>query len=467
MGTIISSGVGSGLDVAGLVAKLVEAEGRPQSVRLDAQEAKAQGKLSALGTLRSALDSFRSSLAALADVDQFRGRQVALSNPDFVTATASSASSPGSYAIEVERLAQAHKLASPSYASKDEIIGTGTLTITSGAKAVSVVIDSSNNTLAGIAAAVNDAASNAGIAATVITGVDGSRLVLGATETGLANRIVATQSGGDGGLAALVYDAAGPAEQNQLTELTAAQDARVLIDGFGAESSSNTISGAIDGVDIDLLAANEIGETTLISVGFDRDEARNTIDELVKSYNSLVDAVSSAVGFDAETRQSGPLSGDASLRSILFRLRTELTAEVRGLDGPFSLLSQIGVTTDLDGKLSIDATRLDEAFATDFDAIGELFSAEGTGVALRLDQLLEPYLAAGGVFDSRTDGLKATVEDIGDRRVALEQRLTAVEERLLRQFNALDGLLAQLQTTSNFLSQQLSQLPGVQLFDRD
>lgn len=454
MGTIISSGVGSGLNVADLVAQLVEAEGKPQAVRLDVAEAKAQAKLSALATIRSALASFRSALEDLQSIDAFRGRSVTLSKPDFISAAAATNAVPGTYALEVERLASAHRLASQALGSEDDVVGIGTLTVARGATSFVVDVTAENNTLAGIAAAINGAQANPGVVATILTGVEGARLILRSVETGASNSLVVTQSGGDGGLASLVYD---PVNMiTNLSEIDPAQDARVLIDTFPVESTTNSISGAIQGLDISLLAANTVGETTSISIGYDKPGARETIDKLVDSYNGLVDAVASVASFDAETRAAGPLFGDAGLRNVIFQLRREFGAS---LDGTFDNLQQIGISIELNGKLSVDAERLDSAFITDFDAIGDSFAAADVGLAFRLDALLEPYLQSGGVLDGRDGTLKATIDDIGDSRESLAQRLTAVEQRLFRQFNALDGLLAQLQTTSAYLTQQLSNLP--------
>jgi len=459
MGSISSSGVGSGLDVAGIVTKLVEAEGKPQSTRLATQEAKAQAKLSALGSLRSALATFRDSLETLKDVDNFRGRDVVLSKPDFLAATASAKASPGSYAVEVQSLASAHRLASQTFTSASEVIGTGTLSIARGASSFTVTVAAGNDSVAAIAKAINDSTQNVGVSATVVTGVDGARLVLASTETGETNRIVVTQSGGDGGLVDLVYDPAGTGVTN-LTELQAAADAHVLIDGFAVASPTNSIDGAVEGLTLDLLAANEVGKTTLVSVAFNPKSARATLDEFVKSYNALVDSIGSVASFDAKTHASGPLFGDAGVRNMVFQLRRELTASVAGMTGPFDMLNDIGITAQLDGKLSIDSARLDKAFAENFDSVGELFSAEETGLAVRLDATLEPYLQSSGVFDSRDESLKAQIDDIGDRRAALNQRLVALQARYTREFNALDSLLSQLQSTSGFLTQQLGNLPG-------
>jgi flagellar hook-associated protein 2 len=465
MGSIISSGVGSGLDIAGLVTKLVEAEGAPLSARLNAQEAKAQGKLSALGSLRSALASFRDALKTLKDLDNFRGRKVERSSEEFLAATASTSAAAGSYRIEVQSLASAHRLASQTYGTASEVIGTGTLTIARGASAFSIDVTTGNESLAAIADAINEAADNVGVSATVVTGVDGARLVLSSTETGASNNIVVTSSGGDGGLADLVYDPSGSGIAN-LTQLQTAADAAVLIDDFAVTSSTNSVSGAIEGLDIDLLAGNEPGETTTVTVGYDRDGARGTIDKFVQAYNALLDALKNVSSYDVEKKQGSPLFGDAGVRNIGFQLRRELGAAVGSLAESMDTLSEIGVSAQLDGKLAVDKTKLDAAFAADFDAVGELFSTEETGIAVRLDAALEPYLKANGILDGRNETLKATIADIGERREQLDLRLQSLQQRLLRQFNALDGLLGQLQGTSNFLSQQLDRLPGAALFER-
>jgi flagellar hook-associated protein 2 len=459
MGSIVSSGVGSGLDVASLVQQLVQAEGGPKTLRLNAEEAKVQAKLSALGTLRSALASFRDTVATLKDIAKFQGRQVTLSQTDFVGATAGTAAVPGSYEIEVEQLATTHKLQSApmAYTSSATPIGVGTLHITAGGQNFDVVIDSTNNTLAGIAAAINSSAAGAKVQATVLTGSGEARLTISARTIGAANAITTiTQTDGDNGLAGLVY----PPSGTGLIEIQEALDARAVIDGLTVTSATNTLSGAIQGVDVTLKEIDAPGETTVITVGYDRAAARKTIDELIKSYNAVVDAVKNVSSYNLEKKEGGPLFGDAGVRNIVHQLRRELTSNVTGLSGPFDMLGEIGISADLSGKLSVNGTTLDAAFASNFDAIGELFAADDVGVAVKLDKLLAPYLDSEGVFDSRASSLKASIDGINDRREALNTRLAALQARYTKQFNSLDSLLSQLQGTSNFLTQQLSRLPG-------
>lgn len=457
MGSIASTGVGSGLDIAGIVQKLVEAEGTPKATRLNSAEAKVQAKLSALGSLRSALAGFRSALAVLKDVTKFQGRQVALSSPDFLSASAASTAVPGTYSIEVQQLAQAQRQQALPYSAVTDVVGTGTLTITTADETVEIVLDGTNNTLAGVAAAINASAAADDVVATVVSGATQAMLTISARATGEDHEFTVAQTGGDAGLVAFVAG---------IAPVQPGLDAEALIEGVLVTGSTNTLSGAITGVDVNLLEANDPGDTTQVTVGYNRDAARKAIDDFVKSYNALTESIKAVSSYNAQTRQSGPLFADAGVRNIVFQLRRELMSAAE-LDGSFARLSDIGVTAELDGKLTVDSTKLDAAFAADFDAIGELFAAEDVGVARKLDALLEPYLQTGGVLDSRTAGLRSTIDDIGDQRQALNLRLEALQARYLKQFNALDTLLAQMQSTSNFLGQQLSRLPDATTLFKD
>ena len=251
MGTVTASGIGSGLDIEGLVTKLVQAEGAPKQAALDLKETKLQTRLSAFGAFRSAADQLRTALAGLTDLAKFQGRKVTAGDESLFAASADSDSVPGSYSIEVVDLATVQKLQSTDFASASAVIGTGTLTISAGGTAMSLTIDDSSKTLAGIRDAINNASNNPGVAATVVTGTLGSRLVLTGMDTGAANTIRVTQSGGDGGLAQLVYD---PGVATALTEAQAAGDARIRVDGIEAVSSTNVFADVITGVEVTALA---------------------------------------------------------------------------------------------------------------------------------------------------------------------------------------------------------------------
>ena len=456
MASITSTGIGSGLDISGIVQQLVAAEGRPVVARLGQQEARVQAKLSAFGVLKSSLSEFQTALDSLRDIDSFLARKASTAEGSPYTVSADGTSSPGKYSVEVVQLAQAQKLTSGVFADSDTVVGTGTLQITVGADTFGIVVDSSNNTLAGIRDAINVAADNSGVSASIVNADSGSYLILSGDNVGSANSITVTQSGGDGGLAALEYDP--PNLLTSLTESTAAQDSLIRIDGFDVAGTSNTITGAVQGVTINLLTADP-GTLVDLTVANDEVAARKSVDQFVNSYNNLVDVFGELASYDSETQVTGPLFGDTTLRAIQSQVRRELSNVVSDIDAGFSTLSEVGISLQLDGKLTVDDSKLTAIMADDFTQLGQLFSATD-GYAVRIYDVVDSYLSSNGVLGAREDGLNKQIERITDDRTSLGQRLTSLEARLTRQFNAMDALLGQLNATSNFLSQQLSNLPG-------
>ena len=458
MAAITSQGIGSGLDIGGLVSQLVAAERQPAELRIARQEARAQAKLSAYGSLKSALSAFNDQLEKLKKPDAMLIRTVASADDATVTASVDGEAVPASYEIEVIQLATVQRLESGAFASSDTGVGTGTLTISLGAASFNLEIDSENNTLAGIRDAINGATDNTGVTATIINSDAGSYLILAGGETGSDQSITVTQSGGDGGLTALEYDPVNGL--NSLSETQAAVDAQVRINGLTVTGDKNTVADAIDGVTLTLVAAST-GSTTTVTVENDLDAVRQQLDDFVDQHNRLIEAFDNLTRYDPETREAGPLLGDSAVRGVRNQLRRVLTESVKDIDATFGSLLDIGIETDLDGRLSIDSAKLDAVLDAEFAKLGQLF-ASSDGYAVRLADVVDRYLdATDGVIKSRTDGLDASIERLNEQRQRLEQRMVTVEARLQRQFNALDTLIGQLTTTSNFLTEQLAALPRI------
>ncbi|MGB5720645.1 MAG: flagellar filament capping protein FliD [Woeseiaceae bacterium] len=455
MPSIISNGIGSGLDISGIVQQLVAAEGQPVITRLGQQEAKVQARLSGFGSLKSALSDLRDKLDVMKDLDKFLSRKAVSGNEDKFTVTADTGAVPSSYSIEVVQLAEAQKLTSGAFSDTDAVIGTGKLTLQIGVEGVTIDINSENNTLAGIRDAINGSTDNPGIAATVVNADSGSYLILTAQSTGAENSIKVTQSGGDGGLAALEYD---PPNSTALTESIAAQDGLIRVDGFDVLSKNNSFAGAVEGVTITALESTS-GGTEKLTVENDAEAVQDLVADFVESYNSLVATFDGLTDYDPDANIAAPLLGDASVRGIRDQIRRELSVNVTDIGGPFSSLTDIGVEVQLDGTLSIDEQALSDVLASDFTDFGQLF-ASTDGFAVRLHGLTDGYLKSDGIVETRTQGLTDQIDGFSEQADALNERLTLLEARLLRQFNALDSLLGQLSTTSNFLSQQLNNLPG-------
>ena len=457
MASIVSTGIGSGLDISGIVQGLVQAEGQPVESRIVQQEARAQAKLSAFGSLKAVLADFRDKLDVMKTPEKFLTRKAVSGNEDSFTVSAGSTALPAKYSLEVVQLAQAQKLTSGAFADSDAVVGTGTLSIAVGAVSMDLEITTENQTLAGIRDAINSSNDNPGVAATIVNADAGSYLILTAEDTGVSNNITITQTGGDGGLSALEYDPANGL--TSLNESIAAQDALVRIDGFDVMSETNTISGAVDGVTISLLAESG-GSAESLTIENDETAARQLVDDFVDSYNELITTLDALTDFDAENEIAAPLIGDATIRGIRDQIRRELSSAVNDIDAPFSTLGEVGIAVQLDGSLEVDDAVLSNVLADEFFKFGQLFS-NTDGFAVRLFDLADGFLKSDGIIETRTKGLETKMDSLVDDRDSLNERLSALETRLLRQFNALDSLLAQLSSTSNFLTQQLNNLPSV------
>jgi len=456
MTSVTSLGLGSGLDLESLVSQLVAAEGTPEQLRISQQEAEFQAELSAIGSFSAALDTFNSALDGLADLDSFGKRIATSSNEALFTATADENAVSSTHDIQVISLAEAHKLSSQPYANADTVVGTGTLTIKVGDASMTLAIDENGDTLAQIRDAINASEDNPGVSAVIVNGEDGAHLVLTSSQTGEAGAITVTASGGDGGLNALVFDPAN--NVTNMDEVQAAVDAELNIDGITVHSSSNTVSDAIDGVTLTLLSASP-DETAKLDVTLDTESTATTISGFVSAYNALIKTLDGLTSYDPETKVAGPLLGDSMVLLFEDQLRRDVSDAVSG-GGAFDSLGDIGITSNFeDGTLVLDEDVLNEALASNFDDVGALFASED-GLAVRLQSLASTYLDPNGMIDVRTEGLQQSIDGLADDQAQLDAHLQAYEDRLRDQFTALDSLVSELTSTSDFLSQQLALLPG-------
>jgi len=455
LGTLSAGGVGSGLDVNSLVSQLVAADRAPRDAQITRHETQVTTEISGLASLKGALSTFQDSLTPLSTQAAFTPRTASSSNEDVFTATASGSAAKGTYSVKVIALAQAQQLASNAFAAgATATVGTGTLTITSGSSSFQVTIDSSNNTLAGIRDAINGAAGNTGVQATLLNEVNGSRLVLTSTATGAAHSITVTAAGGDGNLSQITYPGGAGAH---LTQLAAAQDAHIQIAGFDHYSSSNAVSDAIDGVTLNLVSADPTTASTL-SVSDDTSTLMTRINGFVTQYNALYKEFASLRAYSPDTQQGGPLLGDALLLGIESTVSSGLTSTVTGLTGNYTSLASIGITKQADGTLSLDQAKLNAALSNSPGSVGAIFGSTN-GVAARLNTSITTILQSNGALDSRNQQLQREVKDIATDKSNLDEQMTAIQARYTSQFSALDALLAQMQQTSTFLTSALANLP--------
>lgn len=465
-------GIGSGLDIGSLIAQLVAVEGNAKSFNLSKKRSSVTTEISAFGSLKSSLTNFKNSIAALKTGATFSSRKLTSSDTDIFTATGSGRLAISKYDIEVLEFAEAHKLITSGYADSDTEVGTGSLTISVGNAAFTVTIGSASNTLTGIRDAINDASDNTGVSASIANVDDGSggtetKLILSANATGTDNSLSIVVNDDDGmdtdstGLSAFYYDTSDGTSPEQMVQLSAAVDAQITIDGQTVTSSTNEIKDAIQGITITLLKKDP-GNIHTLAIALDTAAVKSAVTTFISSYNSLNTAINALTDLNVETRQRGALLGNRTVLTLTNQLRRELANSVDIPGSSLSNLVELGITTAANGSLKLDSSTLDDLLKTDLDAVKELFTSTD-GIATRFDAMLNDYVKAGGVIDAKTTGLDNTIKKIDRDFVKLNRRLESLEQRLTKQFTALDGLLSRLQQTSRFLDTQLSAIEKISI----
>ncbi|MDX1714039.1 MAG: flagellar filament capping protein FliD [Halomonas venusta] len=441
-------GVGSGFPVQQFVDATVQAERAPKENAINRKQDNIDVQISSYASLKKQLDAFQKSLKDLTDKDAFQQRSVALSNEGFLTTQADKNAVAGSYDISVVQLAKADKVGSGYLASGTNIndnLGAGSLTLGIGAESFSVNIDAENSSLADIAKAINQADDNSGVSATVVTDDNGSRLVLFGDKTGTENKVEVSAGAGDFGG---VFD-------GTLENIQPAADSVIKIDGATVTRSSNEINDAIAGVtlNLDKVSTTDDPKTTL-TIGYDKESVTENLKSFVESYNKIIETTKKLSSYDAENNKAGPLNGDSLLRNITTQLRDAMGEQVDGASNALKSLSDLGITTTRDGTLEIDDKILDEHIANNFESIGRLFDGD-SGLVSKLDSMLEGFTGRSGILTTKDESLNLQLGKINKQREGFELRMEKFEQRVMRQFNAMDSMVAEMNNQMNTMMSML------------
>lgn len=459
------TGIGSGMNISGMVQAMLEAETAPKAAQLQRLEKANDAKLSALGKLQTALGTFKDALKDLNKTELFDNMKATSSDTKALTVSAEKSALGGKYSVEVEQLAASSKVATAAIDTDFTASGAGTLEIKLGAvdeNPVTVNI-ADGATLVEIRDAINQELEDKGISANIVNNpsTGKSQLVLSGKETGADNDIMVT---GAGSLSEFTVDGSQKAEGTGAGYLQQAQNAKYSIDGLQQESASNTVKNAIPDVEFTLVGKTEENKPLTVSVGEDRAGVKEQLKKFVSAYNDLIGVTKeltavTRVGED-KAPVTGGLVGDSTVRSLVNGVRAELSNMAPGGDG-LRVLADLGITTDKDGKLKIDDKQLDKALENNFDQVGQ-FLAGDNGLMSRLDSKISAYAGKDGIIGTRQQSLSAMDADIAKQKERLSARSAQIEARLLKQFNAMDALVGQLSTTSQSLMQSLASLPGMQ-----
>ncbi|MEJ2402908.1 MAG: flagellar filament capping protein FliD [Candidatus Thiodiazotropha sp.] len=447
--TLGVSGISTGSDWNSIINQLVEIESQPLYT-LQSKEKALDEKISDFGIFKSAIDTFQSSIEDLTNAAGFAAFSSASTDENVLTVSADGTAAASSYDVIVTQMASRDKLASSAYTDSVTAVGTGTLSITVDGNTMDLTVDASNNTLSALRDAINNAADNPGVTATILNETGGSRLILTSEDPGATNAISVSVVDGDdanntdeNGLSRLFHIGAGG--DGLAEQVETAQDALLSIDGFDIQSTTNEVTDAISGVTLNL-----VGEGTA-TIGMTRDNSQieEKISAFVDAYNTLIAQI--------DDLESGSLYNDSSVRNIRQGF-VDVMNQSATVDGADAYLFELGITRDRDGVLSVNSSELSTALADNFNRVTQILSDATTGYVNRFYDYADQLLQVGGLLDSKNesfDSLKDSLQTQMDRQ---ELHIQSYQEMLVAQFAALDKTMSILTSTSDYLTNQLAAL---------
>lgn len=462
MASISSLGVGSGLDLSGLLTQLRTAENQ-RLTPITSQQSSYKAQLTGVSALKSALDKLNTATNTLAksqsfgivtgSIDAISNAKVSSTNKAF-TATTSSKAVAGSYSIEVQQLAQAHSIISGVQTSATTALSSSDSTLTiaqADGKSLTVDITGGETSLNDVRDAINKA--NGGVSASVVKAKDNEYyLMLTARNSGEKGEITLTDSGSVLG---------------STTEKVAAQNAVIIANGITIERQSNTIDDAFEGVTLTLTAKTETDKPETLTIDQDITGMKDAIKAWVDAYNSLQDTIATQTKYTAvdagedQSSTNGALIGDSTVRSIQNKLKAQLTTVQTG-DGEFNILADLGITQNFKtGKLEIDNTKLEKALKEEPGKVQAFFVGDNdeTGFATQTRTYLKELLdTVDGTIKTKEDGINKTLKSLDTQSQRIKDSIEETIARYQKQFTDLDKAMSQMSSTSASLTSLFSSL---------
>lgn len=392
-------GLVSGLDTTNIISKLIELERKPvkllenKRTLLDTQFSSWQDINKKLYALETAVNGINKKSEFIGVTSSFANNN-SLSTQTVLTATASSSAASGTYTIKVSSLAKAEKEVSQGFSSTSSVLGAGygTLSITAGSKTTTISVNSSNNTLEGIKTAINN--SDAGVTASIINDGSSYRLSITGIATGADNKITIQDNITKGGLGANIAIFS-------WSESQSASNASIEFDGISISKSSNVVTDVIDGVTLNLQSAG----SGLITFASDTSKVKQNISNFVNAYNDVLSFIKDQFSYDSNKKTTGgSLFGNNTLMSIQQKLRGIVSNAVSGLSGSYTYLSQIGIRTGEDGKISVNDSELSDALRDNYSQVSKLFTEFGSSTDTNVTYVTHSEKTKGGTYEVRISG---------------------------------------------------------------
>ena len=433
------SGTTAGFDVPTIVDEVLASQSQEET-QWQSQETTFNNQATALQQLSTQLQTLLTDANDLTDpLGSLAAMTTSVSDSSVLSAAAGSGAATGSHSITVSSLATTSSYYSDELATSSTTFATGSLTLQVGSgTATTITVDSTNNTIAGLAAAIN--AANLGVTANVVTDSGGARLTLVSNSSGAAGNI--TISSNTTGLSFNLG--------------SSGVDAALTVDGIPIDSSSNTVTGAIPGVTLNLLGRTSSPVTLQVSP--DTSQAATAINNFVSDYNTVISAINSQLSYDTTTGTPGTLLGDPSVELVQSTLLSDAAASVTG-NGAISSLASLGITMNNDGTLTVDNSQLNNALTGNFQAVQNFFQTASTGFAQQFSSDLTNLTGpTKGAIATDLNGINSSIGSLQSEISDFQANLSTEQQYLTTYYSQINATLQSLPNLLATVNAQLSSL---------
>lgn len=432
-----STGLGTGIDVQQFV-QLALAGDRANITNLQNQQTALNSQSSSLQQITSDLANLQSAAFALNDpLGALNAQTTSSSNTGVLSATAASTAVAGSHSITVNSLATTSSYYTDPVATSSTPLTTGSFQVQVGTNTpVTVTVNSTNNTLDGLAAAINN--QNIGVQASVINDANGARLALVSQTTGAPGDITVSSN----------------TTNLNFHKAVTGSNASLTVDGVPISSSTNTVSSVINGVTLNLASAAPSVPVT-VTVSPDTKQAVNAVNQFVSTYNTAIKDITTQFAVNSDGSGGGPLEADGSLREAQQALLSAISFSAPGNNSVTNLAS-IGVNLNNDGTLSVDSGTLDSALSGKFSSVQNFLQSTTNGFAGNLSSALTSLTDPGsGVLGLDAQGISQSSQDLSQHISDLQAALAIKQQNFTLVYAQVNATLQELPLLQAQLSQQL------------
>lgn len=412
-----------GLDVTTAVTAAVTAAQAPETAWSN-QLTKIQNQVSALQQVQTDVQNLDNDMQQLNSITgPLASNTVTSSNSGIVTATAASGTALGTHVVTVSNLASTATWTSSEFASSTAALPAGNFTITNGSGATQTITTTGTQTLTDVANQINGG--GLGVTASVITDANGARLAIVSNSSGSASNFTVSGSAAFG-----------------FTQPVTGTNASLTVDGVPISSASNTVTGALSGVTLNLLGSSAGAQVTL-NIQPNTSSASSAINQFVTDYNKVLSDIGGQ--FNDNGAGQGPLAQDANIINLQNAVEQSLSFMTPGSS---VTLSSLGISFNKDGSLSLDSSTLQSTLQNNFTGVQTFFQGSAlNGFANNMDQQLTNFLApANGAFAVDLQGMNS-------------QETTLTQDITNYQTNVIAPLQTRMQAQFSQAETQLQELP--------